>query len=138
MPGKAPIKAVVVHDLEQARVALAAARAVGRPITLLSAPAAANAVGPAWFATLIRTARAEFPDLEIEAILDCDRAAGRAMAALQAGFNGVVFTGSNAVLLKLADIGEDKRCTLYDMRPEALDLMDQADPAAACRAWLGG
>jgi hypothetical protein len=132
MPGKA----VVVHDLDQARIALAAARAVARPITLLSAPAAASAVGPAWFATLIRTVRAEFPGVEIEAILDCDRAAGRAMAALQAGFNGVVFTGSEAVLLKLADIGEDLRCTLYDTRPAALDLLAEKDPAAACRAWL--
>jgi fructose/tagatose bisphosphate aldolase len=132
MPGKA----VVVHDLEQARIALEAARAVGRPITLLSAPAAASAVGPAWFATLVRTVRAEFPQVEIEAILDCDRAAGRAMAALQAGFNGIVFTGSETVLLKLADLGEDLRCTLYDMRPKALDLLAEKDPAAACRAWL--
>ena len=132
MPGKA----VVVHDLEQARIALEAARAVGRPITLLSAPAAASAVGPAWFATLVRTVRAEFPQVEIEAILDCDRAAGRAMAALQAGFNGIVFTGSETVLLKLADLGEDLHCTLYDMRPKALDLLAEKDPAAACRAWL--
>jgi len=129
-------KAVVVHDLDQARIAAAAARAAGRPLTLLSAPAAASAVGPAFFATLVRTVRAEFPEVEIEAILDCDRAAGRAMAALQAGFNGVVFTGSESVLLKLADIGEDLRCTLYDTRPDALDLMAQKDPAAACRAWL--
>src|SRR5215831_900286 len=128
-------KAVVVHDLEQARIALTAARAIAKPITLLSAPAAASAVGPAWFATLVRTVRGEFPEVEVEAILDCGRAAGRAMAALQAGFNGVVFTGSQGVLLKLADIGEDQRCTLYDHRPDALDLMAEKDPAAACRAW---
>ena len=60
------------------------------------------------------------------------------MAALQAGFNGIVFTGSEGVLLKLADIGEDQRCTLYDTRPKALDLMAARDPAAACRAWLQG
>ena len=131
-------KPVVVHDLIQARIALTAARTVGQPVTLLSAPAAASAVGPAWFATLVQTVRAEFPDLEIEAILDCGRAAGRAMAALQAGFNGIVFTGSEGVLLKLADIGEDQRCTLYDQRPKALDLMAEKDPAAACRAWLAG
>jgi hypothetical protein len=131
-------KAVVVHDLDQARIALTAARLADRPITLLSAPAAASAVGPAWFATLVRTARAEFPEVEVEAILDCGRAAGRAMAALQAGFNGIVFTGSDAVFHKLADIGEDRRCTLYDARPDALDLLAQKDPAAACRAWLTG
>jgi fructose/tagatose bisphosphate aldolase len=129
-------KPVVVHDLEQARIALAAARAVGKPITLLSAPAAASAVGPAWFATLVRTVRAEFPEVDVEAILDCDRAAGRAMAALQTGFNGIVFTGSETVLLKLADLGEDLRCTLYDARPKALDLLAQKDPAGSCRAWL--
>jgi fructose/tagatose bisphosphate aldolase len=129
-------KPVVVHDLEQARIALAAARAVGKPITLLSAPAAASAVGPAWFATLVRTVRAEFPEIDVEAILDCDRAAGRAMAALQTGFNGIVFTGSETVLLKLADLGEDLRCTLYDARPKALDLLAQKDPAGSCRAWL--
>jgi hypothetical protein len=129
-------KPVVVHDLEQARIALGAARAVGKPITLLSAPAAASAVGPAWFATLVRTVRAEFPEIDVEAILDCDRAAGRAMAALQTGFNGIVFTGSETVLLKLADLGEDLRCTLYDARPKALDLLAQKDPAGSCRAWL--
>jgi hypothetical protein len=127
---------VVVHDLDHARIALTVARELGKPVTLLSAPAAASAVGPAWFASLVRTARAEFPDVEVDAILDCDRAAGRAMAALQTGFNGIVFTGSTAILLKLADIGEDQRCTLYDLRPDALDLLDQKDPAAACRAWL--
>ena len=129
-------KPIVVHDLAQARIAVAAARAAGRPVTLLSAPAAASAVGPAWFATLVRTVRAEFPDLEIEAILDCGRAAGRAMAALQSGFNGIVFTGTDAMFYKLADIGEDKRCTLYDARPAALDLMTEKDPAAACQTWL--
>jgi hypothetical protein len=129
-------KAVVVHDLAQARIALAAARVAGKPITLLSAPAAASAVGPAWFATLVRTVRAEFPDLEIESILDCGRAAGRAMAALQSGFNGIVFTGTDAMFYKLADIGEDNRCTLYDARPNALDLLAEKDPAAACQAWL--
>ena len=129
-------KVVVVHDLDQARIALAAARAAAQPITLLSAPAAASAVGPAWFATLVRTVRGEFPEVEVEAILDCGRAAGRAMAALQAGFNGIVFTGSDGVFHKLADIGEDQRCTLYDHRPDALDLIDQKDAAAACRAWL--
>ncbi len=131
-------KAVVVHDLEQARIALAAARDAGASITLLSAPAAASAVGPAWFATLVRTVRAEFPEVEVEAILDCGRAAGRAMAALQSGFNGIVFTGSDTVFYKLADIGEDARCTLYDGRPDALDLLDAKDPAAACRGWLAG
>jgi hypothetical protein len=131
-------KAVVVHDLDHARIALAAAQELGKPVTLLSAPAAASAVGPAWFAALVRQARDEFPEVDAEAILDCDRAAGRAMAALQAGFNGIVFTGSTAVLLKLADLGEDRRCTLYDLRPAALDLLDKKNPAAAVRAWLAG
>jgi hypothetical protein len=129
-------KPVVVHDIEQARIAAGVAQELGKPVTLLSAPAAASAVGPAWFAALVRAVRDEFPDVDVEAILDCDRAAGRAMAALQTGFNGIVFTGSNTVLLKLADIGEDRRCTLYDARPKALDLLGQKDPAAACRKWL--
>ena len=129
-------KAVVVHDIEHARIALAAAKELGKPVTLLSAPAAASAVGPAWFAALVRQAQAEFPDVAVESILDCDRAAGRAMAALQTGFNGLVFTGTTATLLKLADLGEDRRCTLYDQRPAALDLLGHKNPAAAVRAWL--
>lgn len=129
-------KPIVVHDIEHARVAVGVAKELGKPVTLLSAPAAASAVGPAWFAALVREVRAEFPDVEVEAILDCDRAAGRAMAALQTGFNGIVFTGTTATLLKLADLGEDQRCTLYDERPKAIDLLGQKDPAGACRAWL--
>ena len=38
-------RAVTVHDLEHARIALTAAAEVGRPVILLSAPAIAQAIG---------------------------------------------------------------------------------------------
>ncbi|MEJ0067656.1 MAG: hypothetical protein WDO24_01745 [Pseudomonadota bacterium] len=101
-------------------------------------PAAASAVGPAWFATLIRTVRAEFPEVEVEAILDCDRAAGprHGGAAGRLQRHRVHRLGHGPL-----QAGRHRRGpALHALRhaPTALDLLAERDPAAACRAWLTG
>ena len=48
MPGP-----VLIHSLADARAALAAAAALGVPVTLASAPGAAGYAGPAWFGEVI-------------------------------------------------------------------------------------
>lgn len=128
--------AVTVHEFDHAVAALRAAVALERKITLLSAPAASGQAGIAWFAELIRAARGVVPGADSVAVLDCDRHGGRALAALRAGLDGVIFTGSRANFLKLADIAEDLRVTMIDHRPKSLDLLDRRDPETAVRDWL--
>lgn len=129
-------RAVTVHDLEQAKIALTAAAAAGRPVILLSAPATAHAIGPLYFASLVRAARAAVPEVVSASILDCHKAAGRAMAAMRMGFDAVVYVGSPETVEKLSDIGEPYRCEVLTERPESLDLHDQSDPDEALRKWF--
>ncbi len=129
-------RAVTVHDLDHAKIALTAAAAAGKPVILLSAPAIAHAVGPLYFASLVRAARAAVPTAACAAILDCHRAAGRAMAAVRMGFDAVIYAGTPETVEKLTDIGEPYACEILTERPESLDLITQADPAEALRKWL--
>jgi hypothetical protein len=128
--------AVVVHSLEHARAAVAAAASLGVPVTLVSAPGAAAYVGAPWFREVVAAARAEHPEAAVDCILDCGARAGDVMAALRAGIPAVRFTGRKDVAAKLAAIAEGSGARLVTRRPRALDLLDEADPEAACRAWL--
>ena len=130
-------RAVVVHSLEQAEAALAAAADLDLPVTLISAHNAGSITGPGFFAELIRQARAAVPAATSIALLDCQTAAGRAMAAVHGGMcDGVIYTGGHATFLKLADIAMEKGMTTLDHRPEALDLAQRQDLHATVSAWL--
>ncbi|WP_395826224.1 hypothetical protein [Elstera sp.] len=133
---------VTVYDLEQARQAATQAEALGVGLTLLSADSAADQVGVAWMATLGRTIRDEFPTLTLYIILDCGAAGGRAMAALRADVDAIVFTGGARSSLSLADQADDLGKGLLAERPAALDFLTlPADPnraSAALSDWLRG
>jgi hypothetical protein len=128
--------AVVVHDLSHAPAALRAARDAGRTVTLLSAEGASAHVGPGWFAELIDAARAEVPDAAFDAYLDCADRPGDVLAALRRGVPGVIFTGRADVADRLAALAEAHGTPFLRARPEALDLLDRPEPAAAVRAHL--
>jgi len=129
--------AIQVDDIEQVRLALSVARDLGRTVTLISAPAAANAVGVGFFASLIRLGREEFPDLPFRAVLDCHTAGGRAMAALHSGVDAIIYSGDGKTLLKLADIAEDHGVGLLPDRLPAFDgLSMPGDQKMALTAWL--
>ncbi|MDJ0950476.1 MAG: hypothetical protein QNJ94_16310 [Alphaproteobacteria bacterium] len=131
-------KAIIVHDLAQARAAVAAAAAHGRPITLWSPPGAAAYLGASYFLSLVAAARADHPTAEVDAVLDCADDAGWVLAALRRGVAGVCFHGTDRVAAKLADIAGQYGATLHRAAPDALDLAKAADPAQACREWLAG
>jgi hypothetical protein len=121
-------KAVIVHSLAQAKAALAP----GVPVLLLSAEGAAGSVGPGWWREVVAAARAAHPGTDTEALLDCADAPGHAMAALAAGVTELSFNGSRETAQKLTEMGAAIR-----PRPaEALDLAEEPEPEAACRAWL--
>ena len=62
------------------------------------------------------------------------------LAALRAGWVRVVFSGPPDMLEKLADIAAQQGARVVGGGAEAaaLDLLDMADPLAACREFLGG
>ncbi len=95
---------IVVHSLDQARAALAAAASLKRPVVLASAPGAGCYAGPSWFQSLTALAQASYPEAQMEAVLDCGAEAGVALAALRMGFKRVGFSGGAGARAKLEDI----------------------------------
>lgn len=130
---------IIIHSLEHARAALAAASALGTTVTLASAPGAGGYAGPVWFKAMIDIAQAEVPECSAPAVLDCGAEAGTVLAALRHGLRRVRFTGGDEAASRLADIAKQHGAVLErsELRP-ALDLLDCKDPEAACRAFLAG
>jgi fructose/tagatose bisphosphate aldolase len=129
-------RAVIVHTLDQARAAAAVAAELGVPVTLASAPGAAGYLGALWFREMLAMVRAEHPKAEIVEILDCGDQPGAVMAALRQGLKTLRFTGPKAKAEVLAELAQQYGARLVTGRLAARDLVDEADPAAACRAWL--
>ncbi|MBV9901438.1 MAG: hypothetical protein JOZ90_10120 [Alphaproteobacteria bacterium] len=129
----------MIHSLDHARAALAAARAIGARVTLASAEGAGGYAGLGWFKAIIDIAASEYPISEIEAILDCGGEAGTVLAAFRHGLRRVRFTGSDEAAARLADIAAQYGAVLErGALAPTVDLCDAAEPEAACRAFLAG
>lgn len=128
--------AIRIHSLDEARVALAVARALARPVLLVSAPSAARHGGAGWWQALVAAARAEYPEVEMTTLLDCDDSAGDAMACLREGVERIRFRGRADVAAKLRDMATQCGTRVVDDLPRGLDLRALRDPEAACRVWL--
>ena len=131
-------KVVIVHGIEEARIALAAAQALGRPLILASAPAAAGYAGILWFRELLRRAREEAPGVEVTGLLDCGDKPGLVLGALDQGLELLRFSGPRRVAQTLAEICEARGVRLVTTKLKALDLGAAEDPDGACRDWLAG
>lgn len=138
MKSAAMAKAVVVHDLDQAAVALAVAASLREPIAIWSARGAALELGVGWFAGLVRRARAAAPRARAVFILDCGDRADLVQDAFREGLGDACFTGRDDVAARLADIARKSRARLHRKRPRALDLAARPDIEGALRAFLGG
>lgn len=128
--------AFVIHSLDHAAAALAAAAEVGSPVTLISGEGAAAYVGAAWFRELVALAARDHPDVPVTAVLDCGDRPGDVLAALRQGLKTLSFSGRRSVAKTLAAVAADYGAELVARRRDALDLLDTPDPAAACRAWI--
>ena len=126
----------MAHTLDHARAAVAAAAERGVSTILLSPPGAAAYLGAGYFMAMVAQARESHPNVPVTAVLDCADEPGHALAALRGGVDAIVFTGPAKVAAKIEDIAQQSGATLWRRRPDALDLLDNADPARACRAWL--
>ena len=110
--------AVVVHGLDHARLALA----IGRPLVLLSAPAAAGYAGCLWWRELADIAAAEAPGLVTADVLDCGDAPGWAMAALRIGCRTLVLSPACPAWPRVAAAAQTLGAIVLPQRPAALDL----------------
>jgi len=136
-PAVAPT-AVVVHDLAEAKAALAAAAETGRMVAIWSAPEAAIFAGTGWFAAVERRARAANPEASARFVLDCGQRADLVQEAFREGIKETCFTGRASLAERLADIAAKSRARLHRRRPRAFDLGETRDPGGACRRLLGG
>lgn len=128
--------AIRIRSLADARVALDAARRLGRPVTLVSAAGAAGLAGPGWWRALIDLLCREYPDVALGTVLDCDDSAGDVLASLREGVSRVRFRGRADVAAKLHAIADAQGAVVGGELPAALDLDGLRDPALACRVWL--
>ena len=127
---------IIVHDLDHARAAVAAARKLGVGVTLVSAPGAAAYLGAGVFRHLVTEAAAAFPGAAVRAVLDCGADPGLALNALRLGVEAVRVDVPAPVRARLSDIAKRMGAALDEDEGAGLDLLDEADPPAACRAWL--
>lgn len=129
--------AFVVHDLEQAKAALKAARERGLCVLLVSAKGAAATLGPAVWREMIAAAEKAEPGALAAAVLDCGDDPGFALAALREGVKAIRVDARPEVRAKLADIAGQRGATLMADRPDPVcDLNTGADALAAARDWL--
>ncbi|MEX2648714.1 MAG: hypothetical protein WD673_06840 [Alphaproteobacteria bacterium] len=129
-------RAIVVHGRDDVAVVARLSLELEIPVTLLTAPGAADYAGPDVLLAMVRHGLAEAPESDVEAVIDCADAAGRALAALRAGWTRVLFTGSAETAARLADIAQQCGATLLTERPEARDAGGDAIDAVRLRNWL--
>ena len=121
---------ILFHNLGHARAAVTAAADLNIPITLQSAPGAAAYAGVGFLKAVVDEADVS------DAVIDCGADAGSAMAALRAGWKRLVFSGEEAMAVKLTDMAGQMGATVSAGGAGALDLRDAADPSKACRDFL--
>ena len=109
----------VVQAIEEARAALRTARAAGMPVILVSPPGGAAYLGVGFFAALIEAARAEFPEVAVEAVMDCGEDPGWALSALRMGFKTVVLRGNPKARARVVAIARAMGARLLARAPRA-------------------
>jgi hypothetical protein len=124
--------AVIVHGLADAKAALAP----GLPVTLLSAPGAALFAGCLWWQSLVTTARAASPHVEVLDVLDCADASGAAMGALRSGVCRLVLWREAPGWDAIAAIAAQHGGFVLARAPAALDL-GARNAIRRLPAWLG-
>lgn len=117
---------------------MAAAAALGLPLTLMSARGAAGYAGPAWFLEAVRLARGEYPAVDVTAILDCAGQPGRALDALRRGAKALRLDGHPRARRRVAAIARSMGARLDDLRYVVLDLAGKGDGQAAVATFLKG
>jgi hypothetical protein len=121
----------VVHHLEQARAALAAAAELDCVIELRSAPGAAGYAGVGYLKALGE-------EVGHQLLVDCGDDAGLVMAALRMGCRRIAFSGSAELARRLRDMAEQQGAVLVVevQAAEVVMLQAEDDTAVVLRAHL--
>ena len=129
-------RAVRVHGIDDARIACEAARIAGVPIALWSPPSGAAQMGPLWFQQMIALIGEEFPDVPVEAVLDCGDAPGHALAALRQGVPLIALTARPAIRRKIEAIATAGGARLVRRPARIFELASPSGDDAALKKWL--
>jgi hypothetical protein len=131
---------IIVHDVTQARAALASAGALGRRVTLQSPAATSAAMGPALFAEICALARSEHAAAFAGAIFDCGDEAGQALAAIRQGGLDLLIDLPAEAAAKLRDMAAQSGARVIEKsETPVLDLADataEKDAADRVRHFL--
>jgi hypothetical protein len=109
--------------------------AIGRSVTLLSAPGAALFAGCGWWRAVIERARGEYPGVPIDDILDCADAPGLALGALRIGQRRLVLSPTSPGWQSVAAIAASLGSEVLTSRPPALDMAER-NAARRLHKWL--
>ena len=123
--------AVIVHGLADAQTALA----LGKPLTLLSAPGAAGFAGCLWWQGLVMAALAGAPSNAVTDILDCADISGLALAAIRSGVSRLVLWPGAPGHAAVTAIAERQGGFVLTRAPVALD-MARSDAIRRLPDWL--
>ncbi len=136
---------IIVHSLQDAKMAVAVAAQLGCPVTLQSAPGAAAYLGPQVFRDMIKQAGSGQDATFVRAVFDCADDPGLALSALRHGLKAIRVDAPKETLDKISDIAAQTQARVEPARPDdsasgstVLDLLDLDDPEAAVRSWLSG
>ncbi len=127
---------VIVHDLRQAKAAVAAAAELGVRLTLRSAPGAAAYLGATVFKEIVEQAADSRPEAAVDGVLDCGDDAGSALAALRHGIKRVALDAPDAAGDRVRDIAAQLGAAVEPSNGPALDVAGADDVKAAVRRWL--
>jgi hypothetical protein len=132
------MRIIIVHSLGHALVALESAQAIGCKVTLQSAPDAIYYAGGLYLFELFAQAKASYPKVEADFILDCSDAGAEAIAAMQTGHRLIRSSAPAPIREKLASIAAQCGAVVVEGEYEALDLHGARDTTSACEKWLKG
>ncbi len=130
------MRVVIVHTVEHALTALAAAAEKNAPVILQSGRDAIFYAGSLYLLHMFEAACKAYPGVRATCIVDCADASGEAIAAMQMGHKHMRSSAPEELRAKLADIAQENGIAFYTGEFEALDLLHARDAGKACRDWL--
>ena len=138
-------RAIIVHNLEEAKIAISVASSLDCMVVLRSSPEAAAYLGPQVFHEIIKQAKIGYEETKVHAVFDCGNDSGTALCALRYGIKAIRINVPIKTLKKISDIAKQMQASVEFVHSKnitdlttVLDLLDQDDPESAVRSWLIG
>ncbi len=128
---------IIVHSLEDAKMALGVAAELDVPLILQSAPGAGRYLGASVFRDMVDEAAGPTPPVAVTCIFDCGDDPGLALGALRLGLKVIRTDVTGEAKDRLAQIAARTGARLdeSDAAP-VLDLSQLEDKEAALKTWL--